>query len=81
VFGDLVAEQCGRRLAEVDVDPAPGANGCARKQRRRDGLEGVDAGDDVGDRGADPMRRAVIAGIDRNQAGEGLRDRVRSRAF
>ena len=79
MLGDLVAEQGRRRLAEIDVDPAAGADGRARKQRGRDGLEGVDAGDDVGDRGADPVRGPVVADIDRHQAGKRLRHGIRAR--
>ena len=76
MFSDLVTKQGRRRLAEVDIDPAPGADGCTREQRRRDSLKGIDAGHDVGDRGADPVRGAVVADIDRHQTGERLCDGI-----
>jgi len=54
MLGDLVAKQGRRRLREIDVDPAAGANGRPREQCGRNRLEAVDAGDNVGDGGADP---------------------------
>ncbi len=81
MFGGLVAEQRGGRLREVDVDPATGADGGAGEQRRGDGLERIDPGGDVGDGVTDPMRHLVVAQVDRDQSGKGLRHRIRARAF
>ena len=76
-----MTEQCCRRLREIDVDPAAGADGGAGEQRGGDGLERVNPGRHVGDGGADPMRNLVVAEIDRHQAGKSLRDRIRARTL
>jgi hypothetical protein len=41
MLGDLVAEQCRGRLAQIDVDPAAGADGRAGEQCGGDRLESI----------------------------------------
>jgi len=81
MLGDLVAEQRCRRLTEIHINPAAGADGRTRKKRGRNRLKGVNAGHDVGDCRADPVGSLVVADIDRHQAGERLRNGIRAGAL
>jgi hypothetical protein len=74
--GERVAQQRGRRLHQIDVDPPAFADGGAGEQRRRDRLKPVQSGADVRQGRADPVRDAVRADIHRNETGKRLGDRV-----
>ena len=65
-----------RALRQADLDPLTLAATLARIERDPDGLRRVEAGQSVDDDRPDPMRRPVIAEIDRHQPGEGLRDGI-----
>jgi hypothetical protein len=75
----LVGEQRNRRIehGEIDFLPSPGA--FAREQRHRDTVGGEHARDDVDDRDAEAVRRAVGRAGDAHQPAFGLHDRVVSR--